>query len=280
MNRQPAPQSHRAWGLCPPRSRTPKEGIDYAHAVVCRRPEDEVFLRLDKISHVISTGAEVALRVAVEPFEDRLAQFRRVAMRREILHQLRYLWNPERLVEVSNAVEHIAEGLRPPEDILGARGDQERARCDERAQVGRTPAVGVDPERAIAVAIHSAVAHQMLDAPRLADRNHHANTLVGGAQEPRDRAAAAQESPPCALDPRQCGWRGSPRRACHSTPRCPRALAPAIPVPASAVVGAVVHPLRLAELDWVEHEGNVAVLAEPTGVGLIGGVHLPLGVPA
>src|SRR6185295_16299690 len=57
-------------------------------------------------------------------------------------------------------------------------------------------------------------------------------------------------------------------------------IAAARPVPALTALQAVMKALRLAELNRIEHERHVPMLAEPARIGLIGGVDFALGVPA
>ena len=110
--------------------------------------------------------------MCVEEGEDRLPQLRRVAMRREVLDEIKVLRHAERVVLMTDAMRHIAITRRPPQHIFTARCDQECTRCDERANVRPAPAVVIDPERAVAVAIGRAI-HQAraaaLVTTRLAD---------------------------------------------------------------------------------------------------------------
>src|SRR6478672_627309 len=87
---------------------------------------------------------------------------------------------------------HVAVSNRPPENVLRPRGDQKGSRGDEGADIGPAPAVIVDPERAVAVAVGAAVGDDLFDASRLADGNDHFDPLVGSSQAPRDDTAAAQ----------------------------------------------------------------------------------------
>ena len=83
-----------------------------------------------------------------------------------------------------DAVQGVAEGVGPPDDVLGSGSDHERPRGYERADVRGAPAVVVDPHGAVAVAVGRAVGDEVLDASGLADRHDALDALVGRAEEP------------------------------------------------------------------------------------------------
>jgi hypothetical protein len=130
------------------------------------------------------------------------------------------------------------------------------------------------------MAVDGAVADVLFHGARLADGHDQLDPLVGRAGEPRQGAAAAQagDGEAVRVDVGPCGQvvEGPHRRPdLHAR----RRVALAVPVPPAVAVHAVMEAGVFADLDGVEDQGHVAMLAEPPRVGLV--VELgPRAVPA
>ena len=97
--------------------------VDLHHGVVLWQPateHEQIFLRLDEVSHVILHRCRIVFQVRVKEGEDGLAQLRRVTVWRQILGQLKLLRHAERGVLMADAMRDIAITRRPPEHILAA----------------------------------------------------------------------------------------------------------------------------------------------------------------
>ena len=261
-----------------------QQRVHLAHRVVLRQlaaEYEQVFLRLDEVGHIVLHRRGIVLQMRVEEGEDRLPQLRRVAVRREILHEIELRRHSQRGVLMPDAVRDVAIARWPPQHVLAAGGDQEGARGNERADVRPAPALVVDPEGAIAVAVRGAIHGHALDAAALAHRHHHLHALIRRAEEPRHRATTA-ETGHAHLFPIHIRTALEVVERAHGIPHlgARRCVATTRPVPASVAMGAVMESLALAELHRIKHERHIAMLAEPSRVRLVGRVYFPFRVAA
>ena len=206
----------------------------------------------------------------VEPVERRHAQFLRVAVAAGGDDEAEVVFFAVQLVDATDFCEEPVDAVEREDTVVVGVEDEQRARRDERCDLGKIPPVSVHVIHAVAMPLDDSVDNVVLQVGNSGDRRGDLDALVERSDPPTVRAAAAAAGNAEAVFVHDVKRRKVVECA-DAVPRLHtrRRVATGVPPPHAVAIGAVVDAFEFAELDRVNDEADIAVPGEPGAVMLV-----------
>ena len=184
--------------------------------------------------------------------------------------QAQILISIQQPVDVPYLTMNVDNSFQRKNRVFVGVGNQQRSRSNEGGDFGIIPPVCVNHEHAVAMTFDAAVHHMIAQRRSSSDRNSTANAFIKCGDPP---AVGTATGPTCDTNSGRIHLRTSLKiiQRPNTVPRFDsrRRVAAGVPPPAIHLVGAMMNPLNLSQLQSINDQAVVPVTGKPASVIVI-----------